>query len=1213
MNKSLKISRITIQITVILLLVAGLLYRTPMLIQAATPPAPVLLVTNAASSTKYGPFIGEILRAEGLNNFDRIDLSQMTFGNLSQYGLVVLAQTALVGAHASNLRAYVNGGGRLLAMRPDAQIADIFGLGASAGQQTDGYLAIANAAVFDGQTPGAGLLPDSLQIHGTSDKRPLLNGAVMLAQLYTNATSASGYPAVSANIYGLGRAVAFNFDLPANIVMIRQGNPLNANVDVDADGVLRTIDMFQKVGGGAPWVDLNKVPIPQADEQQRFFARLVKQMQLKPAPQLWYFPGNVKTMLILTGDAHGNPTSYYQTEINSLNKYGAKMTFYMSLAGQPNDASVQAWRAQGHEFGIHPYAYKPDTYPPYNVTSLSQGYNVIQSWFSTSYSSAKSMTARNHQVAWLGYTDVMDLEVAYGISMDTNFYSWGPWLQKTDGTWAHGYTTGSGLPMKMVKLDGSITPVYQVATQLVDEQMIIGAGSSYENLTAAQGFAVSKAMIDASQAGNYSALMSQNHVDYYVNGDPLVWWENTMAYAQTLGIPMWNADQWLRFTTTRHDANYSATAWNAATGSLTFDLNATAASGVQLTTMLPMTYAGKTLIGVLVNGTPTSFQQTAVKGVNTALLSLPSGNYSFQANYQQGAQPTATVTPIPGVPTATATSTPLPGLPTATPLPATATPFVLATPTPTALPSGGSLVHSTFADFGQTCVLLNQTHLSDSGGGAVALAAAFSDDFTGVALNGALWSAGNWGGGSYSPTLANGALSVHAPGGGWVRSIATYTHGTMEAVAEFGNGAYQHIGFGSDGFSGNRYLIFSTAGGDGHLHARVNNNVSEQNIDLGVLPVGAHRYRIEWTALNSTTDQVIFTLDGVQQASLSLTNAGASGYYLYLTNALDLPALNVDAAQVVPAYLSSGTYTSCPLDAGTGNTWNQVAWDAITPLNTAALFETHLSADGLTWGAWTTAGVNTGTPLTAPQQFIQYRLTLNTTDNTISPLVNAVTVSYVASTVPTNTPLPSTATSTPLPPTATSTPLPPTATPAALFPQALVLDTFNRANGALGANWRGAARFYQISANQLKVTGSGDMYWSTSFGTTQQVYVTLSTLNTGSHEIDLLLKSQSATSYNKGVIEVLYDPNLKRVEVWTYAPSGGWVQYGADIPVTFVNGDQFGASATANGTVSVYRNGALIAARSIVTWPFYNLSGYIGLWMVNAPNMLMDNFGGGNY
>ncbi len=95
------------------------------------------------------------------------------------------------------------------------------------------------------------------------------------------------------------------------------------------------------------------------------------------------------------------------------------------------------------------------------------------------------------------------------------------------------------------------------------------------------------------------------------------------------------------------------------------------------------------------------------------------------------------------------------------------------------------------------------------------------------------------------------------------------------------------------------------------------------------------------------------------------------------------------------------------------------------------------------------------------------------------------------------------------------------------------------------------------------------------------------------------------------MIYILYDGVGHTVQVWTYHPTQGWVQYGANIPVTFANGDRFGARARPDGTVEIYRNGTLLATRSITTWPYYANGGTIGLWFVNAPNALLDDFGGG--
>src|SRR5205814_2149285 len=99
--------------------------------------------------------------------------------------------------------------------------------------------------------------------------------------------------------------------------------------------------------------------------------------------------------------------------------------------------------------------------------------------------------------------------VAHGMSLDANFYNWGPWLHKTDGSWAHGYLTGSGQPMKFMRADGTILPYYHQLTQLVDEQMFqVDPGYASENLSAAGATQISQQLINGSEAGDYAAIMT---------------------------------------------------------------------------------------------------------------------------------------------------------------------------------------------------------------------------------------------------------------------------------------------------------------------------------------------------------------------------------------------------------------------------------------------------------------------------------------------------------------------------------------------------------------------------------------------------------------------------------------------------------------------------------------------------------------------------------
>ena len=107
------------------------------------------------------------------------------------------------------------------------------------------------------------------------------------------------------------------------------------------------------------------------------------------------------------------------------------------------------------------------------------------------------------------------------------------------------------------------------------------------------------------------------------------------------------------------------------------------------------------------------------------------------------------------------------------------------------------------------------------------------------------------------------------------------------------------------------------------------------------------------------------------------------------------------------------------------------------------------------------------------------------------------------------------------------------------------------------------------------------------------------------------MKSQSSSTYANGVLEVWYDPVNHIVQVWTYSPAQGWVARGAAIPVTFVNGDQFGARMTATGQVQIYRNGGSLGTSDASGWTFATSGGYIGVWYNGPSGKTMDSVRGG--
>ncbi|MBC8078340.1 MAG: Ig-like domain repeat protein, partial [Chloroflexales bacterium] len=191
------------------------------------------------------------------------------------------------------------------------------------------------------------------------------------------------------------------------------------------------------------------------------------------------------------------------------------------------------------------------------------------------------------------------------------------------------------------------------------------------------------------------------------------------------------------------------------------------------------------------------------------------------------------------------------------------------------------------------------------------------------------------------------------------------------------------------------------------------------------------------------------------------------------------------------------------------------------------------------------------------------------------------------------------------------------ATPAPSFPGNAVLDSFNRANGGVGASWEGlnGSAFYKIAGNKLDVQVGGALVWKpTAFGASQEAFVTLSTIDKRSPSQGVLLKVQSGGSPNGGAIAVVYDAVAKAVRVSTLRLNNPtWTIY-ANQAATFANGEQLGARALASGEVRIYKNGALIASVTLNAADkalFNGKGGKIGIWTIAAPSAVMDGFGGG--
>ena len=584
------------------------------------PGGPILVVT--AASNPFSRYYSEILSAEGLNQFAIRDISTVDSAVLADYDVVILGQMSLTTAQVSMFSSWVTAGGNLIAMRPDKQLASLLGLTDTNSTLADGYLLVNTAS-----GPGKGIVGETIQYHGKAD-RYNLSGATSVATLYSNATTATVNPAVTLRSVGSngGQAAAFTFDLASSIVYTRQGNPAWAGQERDGQSPMRSDDLFYGAASFDPqtdWVNLNKVAIPQADEEQRLLANLIIQMNFdkKPLPRFWYFPDSYEAVVVMTGDDHGHDgTPGRFDQYAAISPPGCSVADWECVrstsfvfpdpAGVVTDGEAAAYNAAGFEIGLHVNTDCAD----YTRAQLEAFFQVQMAEFRSLFPSLPAaISHRAHCIAWSGYTTMAEVEAEYGIRMDANYYYWpGEWVADRPG-----FFTGSGMPMRFASSTGEILDVYQTATQMTDESLQTYPATIDTLLDRALG-----------NEGYYGAFTANIHTDY--SGSPYS--DAIINSALGRGVPVISTRQLLTWVDSRNGSSFGS--FTAAGSTLNFTIKP-GQGAVGLEAMVPMP-PGKSIAGITRNGTSAGYVTKVVKGLDYAVFSAAEGTYqvTFGADTQ---------------------------------------------------------------------------------------------------------------------------------------------------------------------------------------------------------------------------------------------------------------------------------------------------------------------------------------------------------------------------------------------------------------------------------------------------------------------------------------------------------------------------------------------------------------------------------------------------
>lgn len=522
--------------------------------------SPLLILASDAAALALWQ---EVLRIEGLPYAQGQWMADMTPADLVNASVAIVLPGAIPVEQVEILRDFVLAGGGLVAIQPAPELAVLCGLTWVDRLTDGGYLRTRPGALGVG-----GIAGESMQFHAPL-RHYRLDGAEAIAFVCSRDGIATATPAVTYHRVGRGGVATWCYDLAASVVRTRQGPIERAGLEADGLEGVRAVDMF------VDFVDLDRIHLPQADEQQRLLVNLLNIVSNTPLPRLWYFPNNADSVLICTGDSHNNPASAVDEVLRRIERFDGAMTVYYTplpsstvrramrrvrdwletrpLTGDlmpPTDVvtpyHADVWRARGHEFALHPYVEE----------GLEAGWARYWQQF-TGLGFGGFETTRTHRVLWHGWTDTPYVQAGYGVRMNLDYYHVGPTFQRVNGSWAFGHFTGSGLPMRFVDAEGRLIDAWQQNTHLVDEQVIeMPWGANFVGSTPEAAIEIGDDLIQRAVAGAYAAIGAQFHLDPFAVPGPWTdgagtYLEGVLTSCQTHGVPILAAQQWLNFTRVR--------------------------------------------------------------------------------------------------------------------------------------------------------------------------------------------------------------------------------------------------------------------------------------------------------------------------------------------------------------------------------------------------------------------------------------------------------------------------------------------------------------------------------------------------------------------------------------------------------------------------------------------------------------------------------------
>ncbi|MHB9107011.1 MAG: hypothetical protein ACYDCO_08145 [Armatimonadota bacterium] len=549
-------------------------------------------------------YLAELLRTWGLRSFRQCELSALDLAEMPV--LVVPA-----GAAAEPVLDYARAGGTAVCFAPESTLAEAAGLRPKGDKPLPAFLRMTAY-----MPPG--LAGELLPIVGQAVEYERGDQAAVLGYFSYLDNPDGDSAGITSTPVGEGRIIAFAFDLPLCVRLLRQGDPALAEYIPPGDTAARQSHLACRLPEhGSGWV-------PHADLLALLLVDLLRKALPMPVPLLSHLPDQAPAILLYSGDEDSATPEENLEEMEWLTTHGARMDLNMFPDDSATPPEMLPRYLEHHDVGPHPNLRPLDGQP---LEARLADFDRQLTLFTEKYG-VRPTCLRNHSVTWVGYTEIVEVMERHGIRMDTNYTS-GQFRRGRQFAPYAGF--GAAMPVRFAHADGRLHEVFQLHTQIMDDVWFAPDEGVYKNSTYSYRFG--PAAFDAITARIFDDLVSRLHTPLTVCIHPSNWvrfsreqGQALVRHAQARNVPVWSVTQWCAFWDARDGWMIDNLSWSDDT--LTFTLSG-GTPHEALRVAVPVEYAGRWLAGVTIDGSPVEYATVQRYRETVALVPLQSGVYSI--------------------------------------------------------------------------------------------------------------------------------------------------------------------------------------------------------------------------------------------------------------------------------------------------------------------------------------------------------------------------------------------------------------------------------------------------------------------------------------------------------------------------------------------------------------------------------------------------------